>query len=108
MADRVTTMRGRPEARPTGGKFYQGVITARNIFLSFKQPNLWYTGAMKAETTTKDDEIREFLDPQVFPDAKHDAWVKAEIERRLAKKARGETTYRSLDAVMVDFGFDAR
>lgn len=38
----------------------------------------------------------------------HDAWMKAEIKKTLAKKETGTMTYRSLDAVMRDFGFDAR
>ncbi len=41
-------------------------------------------------------------------DEGYDAWVKAEIEATLAKKANGEMRYRSLDEVMAKFGFNAR
>lgn len=39
--------------------------------------------------------------------AAHEAWLTAEIETTLARKARGEMTYRPLDEVMRQHGFDA-
>lgn len=38
----------------------------------------------------------------------HRAWMDAQIETTLAKKASGEMGYHSLDDVMREFGFDAR
>lgn len=63
---------------------------------------------MNIETTITNPEARDFLDENAVSTPEHDAWVKAEIERRMAKKAKGDMAYRSLDDVMADFGFDAR
>lgn len=65
---------------------------------------------MKVEDVITNKEAREFMDPRnargVAPT--HDAWLTQEIERRLAKRAEGNSTYRSLDDVMSDYGFHAR
>lgn len=38
----------------------------------------------------------------------HDAWMKAQIEKTLAKKKAGDMTFHNLDDVMREFGFNAR
>ena len=38
----------------------------------------------------------------------HDAWMKEQVKKTLAKKEAGTMTYRSLDEVMRKFRFDAR
>ncbi|MBO6551310.1 MAG: hypothetical protein JJ926_10545 [Roseitalea sp.] len=38
----------------------------------------------------------------------HDAWLRAEIDKTLAKKKSGKLGYRTLDDVMQSFGFNAR
>ena len=45
-------------------------------------------------------------DADITPE--HRAWMNAEIRETLAKMDSGEMTYRSLDEVMREFGFDAR
>ena len=65
---------------------------------------------MNIETSIADEKARDFITPkadeQMTPE--HSAWVKSEIESRMAEKAKGALTYRSLDQVMSDFGFHAR
>lgn len=59
---------------------------------------------MKQEPKTSADPAK----PDDAADEGYDAWVKAEIEATLAKKANGQMRYRSLDEVMAKFGFNAR
>lgn len=63
---------------------------------------------MRLEPTITDDEARELLDEDAVSPPDHDAWIAQEIEARMAEKRAGHLTYRSLDDVMADFGFDAR
>ena len=56
-------------------------------------------------------DLEEYLRPLrngERPSAAHDAWVRSQIQETLAKKARGERGYTSLDDVMAEFKFDAR
>lgn len=46
--------------------------------------------------------------PDVKVDPTHDAWFREKVQATLEKKARGEMTYRSLDDVAADLGFNAR
>lgn len=65
---------------------------------------------MKIEDVITDPAARKFMDPRngrVIATT-HDEWITEEIEKRLAQKAEGKTTYRSLDEVMADNGFHAR
>ncbi len=58
--------------------------------------------------------MKEKLDDYLAPlnewecSPEHRAWITAQIKKTLAKKATGKMTYRSLDEVMREFGFDAR
>lgn len=62
------------------------------------------------EIDTSQDEATRFTAPLKRGEESpaHDAWMKAEIRKTLAKKQAGKMTYRSLDEVMRKFGFDAR
>lgn len=66
----------------------------------------------KAEKMTdlEDDLILEELttDTGQPPVSGHDAWVRERIQKRLEKKQAGTATYRTLDEVAAEFGFDAR
>ena len=42
------------------------------------------------------------------PAPDHDAWVREQIKKRLAKKQAGTAIYHDLDDVAAEFGFDAR
>ena len=46
--------------------------------------------------------------PDAKADTAHDAWFRGKVQATLDKKARGEMTYRSLDDVAADLGFNAR
>lgn len=54
--------------------------------------------------------VDEWLEPLQGDDvtAEHDAWLRAEIDKTLAKKKSGKLGYRTLDDVMQSFGFNAR
>ena len=41
-------------------------------------------------------------------DPAYEAWFRAKVQDTLDKKARGEMTYRSLEDVAADLGFNAR
>ncbi len=60
--------------------------------------------------TIDDKKLNEFLEPmaesEITPE--HRAWMDDQIRKTLAKKQAGTVTYRSLDAVMRKFGFNAR
>lgn len=65
---------------------------------------------MAIDEKTKDRTIQDTLAPLVEGEASasHDVWMKAEIEKTLAKKKAGKMAYHSLDDVMDEFGFNAR
>ena len=44
----------------------------------------------------------------VQTDQDYDAWFRAKVQATLDAKARGEMTYRSLDEVAAELGFNAR
>lgn len=45
---------------------------------------------------------------KVETDQEYEAWFRAKVQATLDAKARGEMTYRSLDDVAADLGFNAR
>lgn len=59
--------------------------------------------------TVEDKKVQRILDPVAEADItpEHRAWMNAKVKARLEKKARGETTYTSLDEARREFGFDA-
>jgi hypothetical protein len=64
---------------------------------------------MNIETTITDEKARDFIrhdGQEITPE--HDAWITKQIEATMAEKKAGKLTYRSLDDVMADFGFNAR
>ncbi len=59
-----------------------------------------------SDTDQLDKELEAFL-ATVKPgeaSAEHEAWLTAQIEKTLAKKASGQTIYHDLDEVMRKFG----
>jgi len=57
-----------------------------------------------------DRELEVFTAPLTEGEStpEHDAWIRAKVEKTLAKKTAGTMTYYSLDEVMREFGFNAR
>ncbi len=71
------------------------------------KPKLRYTEKM-SETKQRPniDEITGNTDET--PEPGHDAWFRKQVQETLEKKKKGELTYRDLDEVAKDFGFNAR
>lgn len=63
---------------------------------------------MKLETTIENEEARDLLDANAVTTPEHDAWMTAQIEATVEEYKAGVLTFRTLDDVMADFGFDAR
>lgn len=63
---------------------------------------------MSEKTTITETAATDAPNDQQQSTEEQDAWLKAEIEATLIKKADGSMTYRSLDEVMRKFGFDVR
>lgn len=63
-----------------------------------------------SDTGQLDEKLESYLETVKPGEAspEHEAWIRAEIEKTLAKKANGQVTYHNLDEVMRKFGFYAR
>ena len=63
-----------------------------------------------SETDQIDKDVEALLSPLREGEATsaHDAWLRREIEKTLAKKQRDARNYGSLDDVMRKLGFNAR
>ena len=61
---------------------------------------------VKDKLNVEDDYLTPLNEEECSPE--HDAWMKAQTQKTLAKKQAGKMSFRSLDEVMRKFGFDAR
>ncbi len=61
---------------------------------------------LEDKIVAEDDILAPLKEGECSPE--HDAWMKAQIQKTLAKKQAGKMSFRSLDEVMRKFGFDAR
>lgn len=63
-----------------------------------------------SKSETIDKSTQDFLAPLIEGEASdnHEAWMKSEIKKTLAKKEAGDMSYHSLDDVKNTLGLNAR